>query len=122
MHRPSWGELAYLEAAGSSVPGNHQTARSRSGSCAKILAGVVGASLRLKVECYAGYRADERPLRFAPQAAGGRTYEVQEILDQWHGIGYRCFKVRADDANLYILRHSEKDDLWTLDSFRRAPE
>jgi hypothetical protein len=23
-----------------------------------------GTSLRLKVECYAGYRADERPLRF----------------------------------------------------------
>jgi len=77
-------------------------------------------TLRLKVECYAGYRADERPLRFTPQAAGGRTYEVKEVLDQWHGIGYRCFKVRADDGNLYILRHSEEDDVWTLDSFRRA--
>jgi hypothetical protein len=83
---------------------------------------VAATSLRLKVECYAGYRADERPLRFTPQAAGGRTYEVKEILDQWYGTGYRCFKVRADDNNLYILRHSEEDDIWTLDSFRRAPE
>ena len=83
---------------------------------------MAGMSLRLRVECYAGYRADERPLRFTPQAAGGRTYEVKEILDQWYGIGYRCFKLHADDGNLYILRHSEQDDIWTLDSFRRAGE
>ena len=81
-----------------------------------------GTNLRLKVECYAGYRADERPLRFTAQAPGGRTYEVKEILDQWYGIGHRCFKVRADDGNLYILRHSEEEDIWTLDSFRRAGE
>jgi hypothetical protein len=80
---------------------------------------MVGMSLRLKVECYAGYRADERPLRFTPQAASARTYEVKEILDQWYGIGYRCFKVRADDNHQYILRHNEADDFWTLESFRR---
>ncbi len=104
-------------------------------------------SLVLKVECYSGYKADERPLRFTPSAPGGppsrplrdsgsptlqssgdgapqggRTYEVQEVLDQWYGVGYRCFKVRADDDNLYILRHSVGDDLWTLDSFRRHSE
>jgi len=78
-------------------------------------------SLFLKVECYAGYRADERPLRFTPQTAGGRTYEVKEVLEQWHGVGYRCFKVRADDNNLYMLRHQEDKDVWTLDSFRRRP-
>ena len=77
-------------------------------------------SLPLQVECYAGYRADERPLRFTMGSAGGRTYEVKEILDQWQGVGYRCFKVRADDGNLYILRHQEEEDSWTLDSFRRA--
>jgi hypothetical protein len=83
---------------------------------------VAELSLRLRVECYAGYRADERPLRFTPQAPGGRTYEVKEILDRWYGVGYRCFKVRADDDNLYVLRHNEEDDIWTLDSFRRAPD
>ncbi len=76
-------------------------------------------NLSLKVECYAGYKADERPLRFTVGAAAGRTYEVKEILDQWYGPGYCCFKVRADDNNLYILRHNEPEDLWTLDSFRR---
>ena len=79
-------------------------------------------SLRLKVECYAGYKADERPLRFTPQVESGRSYEVKDVLDQWYGIGYRCFKVRADDGNVYVLRHDEAEEIWTLDSFRRRGE
>lgn len=75
-------------------------------------------TLRLKVECYAGYRADERPLRFRAVAAGASAREVVEILDRWYGVGYRCFKVRADDGNLYVLRHLEGEDVWELDSFR----
>jgi len=78
-------------------------------------------NLVLKVECYAGYRADERPLRFTAAAGTGQTHEVKEILEQWHGVGYRCFKVRADDNNLYILRHEQDKDVWMLDSFRRRP-
>ena len=74
----------------------------------------------LQVECYAGYRADERPVRFRFGAAPERTLEVQEVLDQWHGVGYRCFRVRADDHNLYVLRHHEGEDIWTLDSFRQS--
>ena len=76
-------------------------------------------SLLLKVECYAGYKADERPLRFRMESAGAKTFEVREVLDQWYGPGYECFKVRADDGNLYILRHNASDDLWTLECFRR---
>lgn len=75
-------------------------------------------SARLYVACYAGYKADERPLRFAFRKPSGRTYNVKEVLDQWYGPGYQCFKVRADDNNLYILRHFAADDIWTLDSFR----
>jgi hypothetical protein len=77
-------------------------------------------SLRLSVECYAGYRADERPLRFTPHTPTARTYEVKEILDQWQAIGYRYFKVQADDEGIYILRHNEAEDVWTLESFRRT--
>ena len=77
-------------------------------------------SLPLKVECYSGYKADQRPLRFTPLLQGGRTYQVREVLDQWYGEDYQCFKVRADDGNLYILRHSGTEDDWTLDSFRRG--
>jgi len=79
-------------------------------------------SLVLKVECYAGYKADQRPLRFTPQLEGAPTYEVVEILDQWYGVGYQCFRVRADDQNCYILRHEAADDVWTLDAFRRADD
>jgi len=73
----------------------------------------------LEVECYAGYRGDERPLRFRFAVAPERIYEVAEVLDQWYGVGYRCFRVRADDHNLYVLRHNGAEDTWTLDSFRR---
>ncbi len=79
-------------------------------------------SMALHVECYAGHKADERPLRFAPAARARRTYRVMEILDQWYGMGYQCFKVRADDKNIYILRHDEADDGWRLDAFRREAE
>jgi hypothetical protein len=44
---------------------------------------------------------------------------VKEVLDQWYGVGYRCFKVRADDGAVYILKHTETEDIWTLESFRR---
>lgn len=72
----------------------------------------------LQVQCYAGYRADERPLRFRGATAGARSYEVKEVLDRWYGPGYQCFKVLADDGNLYILRHDQYKGTWTLDSFR----
>jgi len=77
-------------------------------------------SLTLDVECYAGYKADERPRRFRAASPNARTFEVQEVLDQWYGVGYCCFKVLADDGNLYILRHDEREDAWTLDSFRSS--
>lgn len=76
--------------------------------------------MTLHVECYAGYKADERPLRFRPQALNSQTFEVVELLDQWYGTGYRCFRVRTDDGNVYVLRHAEKEDEWVLDSFRQS--
>ena len=78
--------------------------------------------LRLKVESYAGYKADERPMRFTPQTAGGRTYEVREVLDQWYGVGHRCFKVRADDDAVYILKHIDTDNIWILEAYRAGKE
>ena len=78
-------------------------------------------SVHLKVESYSGYKADERPLRFSfPDKPGGRVFDVTEVLDQWYGVGYQCFKVRADDGNFYILRHLQAADIWLLDSFRSS--
>jgi len=78
-------------------------------------------SLHLKVDCYSGYKADERPLRFSlGDKPGGQVFEVKEVLDQWYGVGYECFKVLADDGNFYVLRHRQVEDNWVLDSFRRG--
>lgn len=77
-------------------------------------------AMNLHVECYSGYKADERPLRFRSHDRNSRTFEVVEVLDQWYGVGYRCFKVQADDGNTYILRHHEEEDEWGLDSFHRT--
>jgi hypothetical protein len=75
------------------------------------------ASSTVTVECYAGYRPDERPLRFT---LSGRRYEVVDVDDQWYSPAARYFRVRADDGNLYVLRHDERQDVWTLEGFRAA--
>jgi hypothetical protein len=74
--------------------------------------------MSLRVECYSGYKADERPVRFR---LGERDYLVKEVLDRWCGPNDTFFKVRADDGNLYILRHSERpnNDEWRLEAFRQ---
>ena len=79
-------------------------------------------TMHLKVECYSGYKADERPVRFSfPDRPGGRVFAIEEVLDRWYGVGYQCFKVLADDGNFYILRHQQAQDIWVLDSFRSGP-
>lgn len=75
--------------------------------------------MRVWVECYAGHRADERPLRFH---LGDRSYQVEEVLDQWYGPEALYFRVRADDGNLYVLcrRVGADGGDWSLEAFRRA--
>lgn len=73
--------------------------------------------MKVRVECYAGYQADERPLRFQ---MGAHEYAVQDVLDRWYGPDDMFYKVRADDGNLYILRRRTSSGEWHLESFRRA--
>lgn len=74
--------------------------------------------LRIQVECYAGYRGDERPVRFK---MGSQTFDVQEVLDRWYDPQDTYFKVLAGDGHHYILRHCcrGREEFWTLDAFRR---
>jgi hypothetical protein len=69
----------------------------------------------IRVRCYAGYRADERPIRFSIR---DREYDVQELDGRWYSHGAMYFRVRASDGNYYVLRHDEGQDCWTLDGFR----
>jgi hypothetical protein len=71
----------------------------------------------IRVECYAGYRAGERPLRFVIR---GRPFEVCELDGRWYSPQASYFRVRADDGNFYVLRHDEAQDFWSLDGFRTA--
>ena len=74
--------------------------------------------MKVRVECYAGGKADERPVRFQ---LGDRVFVVEAVVDRWYGPDDAYFKVRADDGNLYILRQNtstaERD--WSLESFRQ---
>ncbi len=76
-------------------------------------------AFEIHVECYSGYKADERPLRFT---MSGRTYEVAEVIDQWYGPNDIWFRVKASDGNTYILRHTThaQSDTWTLESFHQG--
>lgn len=68
----------------------------------------------VKVVCYAGYRAEETPLRFY---LGERCIEVTEVLDRWLDPAHRYFKLRGDDNGIYILRHSIDEDCWQMTLF-----
>jgi len=73
----------------------------------------------MRVECYAGYRADERPVRFTLR---GRTFEIAEVEDQWYSPGAIYFRVRTDGGDYFVLRHEEPQDVWSVDAFRSARE
>jgi hypothetical protein len=71
----------------------------------------------IRVQCYAGFKADERPQKFTLR---GRDFAVQEVDDQWYSPGAVYFRVLPDDGNYYVLRHDDEHDSWTLDAFRAA--
>jgi hypothetical protein len=52
-----------------------------------------------------------------------QVYHAGDAADaRLYAEGAKYFRVRADDGNLYILRHNESgiEDTWRLESFRRA--
>ena len=72
----------------------------------------------IHVDSYAGSKAGEHPRRFTWE---GRNVEVAEVVDRWYegGVDPRrpivdYFRVRGDDGETYLLRHSRKADAWYL--------
>ena len=72
----------------------------------------------LEVETFPGEAGTDMIRRFR---LGERMREVTENVDQWHGAGYRYFKVKTDDGNLYILRFDEARRDWDLTMFKPPP-
>ena len=79
----------------------------------------MGAAMRIKVECYSGYKGEERPVRFY---LGERGLEVLEVMDRWYSLNGSFFRVRAEDQHLYVLRHNweEEAGVWTLEAYRQT--
>jgi hypothetical protein len=73
-------------------------------------------AMAIRVECYAGYRAEQEPTAFW---LGARRVEVREIVDRWYAPDKRWFKVDGDDGQLYVLRHDEATDSWDLAALTR---
>ena len=71
----------------------------------------------VRVECYSGHKADERPLRILFDT---QTIEIAEIEDRWYSPGATYFRALAESGDRYVLRHDDAQDSWTLEGFRAS--
>jgi hypothetical protein len=71
----------------------------------------------VRVECYAGYKAEERPVRivFAKQ-----TLEIRSVEDRWYSPGATYFRVLGENGDRYVLRRDEGQDRWSLTAYRHV--
>jgi len=72
----------------------------------------------IQVECYSGFKANERPVAFTYQ---GERRIIEEIVDRWYDGGLDSgrsvidyFKVRTADGMVYLLRYQSELDEWSL--------
>ncbi len=71
----------------------------------------------IQVNTYAGYRADERPVKISYK---GREHKITDIISRTNeevlGEGMvRRFAVKTDEGLSFKLRHSENQDQWFLE-------
>jgi hypothetical protein len=80
---------------------------------------------QISVECYSGYKANERPVAFTFQE---RRWEVVEIVDRWYEgvietgqseVDY--FKVRTTEGNIVLLRYLSLFDSWSVQTYKDPP-
>jgi len=69
----------------------------------------------VRVESYAGYKADERPLRML---LDGQMIDVAAVEDRWYSPGSTYFRVLLANGERYVLRRQEAQDVWTIEAFR----
>ena len=73
---------------------------------------------QVSVECYSGYKANERPQTFIFR---GQRWEVEEIVDRWYEGGIEpgrpevnYFKVRTTKGNVFLLSYVSLIDAWSI--------
>ena len=73
---------------------------------------------QIAVECYSGYRANERPLAFIFE---DRRWQGEEIVDRWYEGGLHpsepaldYFKVRTTEGRVFLLRYNSLFDAWAI--------
>jgi hypothetical protein len=67
------------------------------------------------VECYAGYKGDERPINLQ---IADQMVEVADVEDRWYSPGATYFRVLLANGERYVLRREDAQDIWTLQAFR----
>jgi hypothetical protein len=73
----------------------------------------------VRVECYAGYKGDERPVKVQ---VSDQLIDVAEIEDRWYSPGATYFRVLLTSGERYVLRREDAQGVWTLQAFRaRVP-
>ncbi len=70
--------------------------------------------MEIRVDCHAGYRAEETPRRLV---MGNCTTTVAVVHDRWLAPDHRYFKVSGEDGGLYIIRHDPRRDVWELTGY-----
>lgn len=71
----------------------------------------------VRVECYAGYKADERPARVLLDR---QMVEIAVVEDRWYSPGSTYFRILLCNGERYVLRRQEAQDVWTVEAFRAA--
>ena len=67
------------------------------------------------VQCYAGYKGDQRPQRLL---LGEHWLEVEEVIKEWREPTAVFFHVRASDGRIYVLRQGADDasNNWSIEA------
>jgi hypothetical protein len=69
----------------------------------------------VRVQCYTGYKGDERPMRVH---LGDRAMQVEAIEDRWYSPGATFFRVVVEGGDRYVLNREDGQDFWSLSAFR----
>ncbi len=73
----------------------------------------------MRVECYAGYRGDERPVAFW---ADTERIAIEAVLETWMTEDGTYFRVRGADQSVTVLRRNDRHGCWERIDYQSAHE